>query len=70
MDKLGIEPCIVESLSITSTAYVPVLGNLDPHNWSSQDCFAPVLSALETRLLISIAVQKKRIPKTGDFVPD
>jgi hypothetical protein len=47
---------------------IVVLGNLDPTNWSSADCFAPVLSALENRLLTVIATQFKVIPKTGDFV--
>ena len=46
---------------------IVVLGNLDPNNWSKQDCFAPVLSQLELRLLISIAVKKKCIPKSGDI---
>ena len=35
------------------------LGNMDPHPWSKQDCFAPVLSQMELRLLISIAVKLK-----------
>ena len=45
---------------------IVVLGNLDPHDWSNNDCFAPVLSARELRLLIAIATQMKVIPKTGD----
>ena len=57
---------------------IVVLGNLDPHNWSNSDCFAPVLSPLELRLLVAIATQMKRIPKSGDvsqafvqsFLPD
>ena len=43
-----------------------VLGNLDPHNWEKSDCFAPVLSAVELRFLINLAVKHKCIPKTGD----
>ena len=35
-----------------------VIGNLDPTNWSRNEVFAPVLSKLELRLLITIAVQK------------
>ena len=45
---------------------IVALGNLDSHPWSKQDCFAPVLSQMELRLLISIAVRLKIIPKTGD----
>ena len=57
---------------------IVVLGNLDPHNWSNSDCFAPVISPLELRLLVAIATQMKVVPKTGDvsqafvqsFLPD
>ena len=45
---------------------IVVLGNLDPYNWSNNDCFTPVLSARELRLLIAIATQMKVIPKSGD----
>ena len=43
-----------------------VLGNLDPNNLSKSDCFAPVLSQLELRLLLTIAVSKNCTPKTAD----
>jgi hypothetical protein len=42
------------------------LGNLDPHSWNNNDCYAPVLSALEVRLLTSLAVYHKRTLKNGD----
>ena len=45
---------------------IVVLGNLDPHHWTNSDCFAPVLSALELRLLVALAVQLKLVPKSGD----
>jgi deoxyuridine 5'-triphosphate nucleotidohydrolase len=45
---------------------IVALGNLDPHNWTKNDCFAPVLSHFELRFLTALAAQKKRIPKTGD----
>ena len=45
---------------------IVALGNLDPNTWSKNDCFAPVLSQFELRLLVAIATQKKCIPKTGD----
>ena len=43
------------------------LGNLDPHNWSKADYFAPVLSQLELRFLVSLAVHLNVFPKTGDI---
>ena len=33
------------------------LGNLDPHDWNKQDCFAPVMSLMELRLMTAIAVK-------------
>ena len=45
---------------------IVALGNLDPHNWSKQDCFAPVLSQMEHRTLIALATRLKCTPKTGD----
>ena len=43
------------------------LGNLDPHNWSKQDCFDPVLSQLEHHTLLLLAVHNCCIPKTGNI---
>lgn len=45
---------------------IVVLGNLNPNDWSNKDCFAPVLSPLELRLLVAIATQHRIVPKTGD----
>ncbi len=45
---------------------IVALGNLDPHNWSKPDCFAPVLSQMELRFLTALAVRNRCIPKTGD----
>ena len=42
------------------------LGNLEKHNWDKSDVFAPVLSLMELRLLIAIAVKYNRISKNGD----
>ena len=47
-------------------------------NWSNSNCFAPVISPLELKLLVAIATQMKVVPKTGDvsqafvqsFLPD
>jgi hypothetical protein len=75
MGKGGIMPTMAISTIKTNGQGEPVrakyrivaLGNLDPTKWSSEDCFAPVLSQLELRFLISLAVQNKCIPKTGDI---
>jgi hypothetical protein len=45
---------------------IVALGNLDPHEWSKQDCFAPVLSQQELRLILALSARNKCIPKTGD----
>ena len=37
---------------------IVALGNLDPHNWTKNDCFAPVLSQFELRFLAAFAAQK------------
>ena len=36
---------------------IVALGNLNTHNWSKQDCFAPVLSQLEHRTLLALATR-------------
>ncbi len=47
---------------------IVALGNLDPNSWEKSDCFAPVLSQPELRLLTTaLAAKKKRIPKQGDI---
>ena len=35
---------------------IVALGNMDPINWSKSECYAPVLSLAELRLLTSLAV--------------
>ena len=45
---------------------IVALGNLDPHNWDKSECFAPVLSQPELRLLTAIATQAKRKLKSAD----
>ena len=45
---------------------IVVLGNMDPHGWDKQDCFAPVLAQHEMRLLINTAVEYGCIPRQGD----
>jgi len=43
-----------------------VLGNHDPHTWSRDEIAAPVMSQLELRLLISLAIYHKRVLKNCD----
>ena len=45
---------------------IVALGNLDPYQWSKSDCYAPVLSLTEMRLLLAISVKDNVIPKQGD----
>ena len=45
---------------------VALVGNLDPHQWSKNEYFAPVLSQLELCLLTALAVRFKRVLKSGD----
>ena len=45
---------------------IVALGNLDPFSWEKHDCFAPVLSQHDLRLLINHAVHLQCIPKSGD----
>eukprot|EP00957_Ditylum_brightwellii_P173438 13205201-Ditylum_brightwellii.AAC.1 len=45
---------------------IVALGNLDTNPWSKANCFTPVLSQMELRLLLSIAVKNKVIPQIGD----
>lgn len=46
---------------------IVALGNLDPHLWSKNDCFAPVMSNLELRILVAISTQLQLHLKSGDF---
>ena len=45
---------------------IVALGNLDTNPWTKQDCFAPVLSQLELRFIIALAVKQGCIPRTAD----
>eukprot|EP00957_Ditylum_brightwellii_P173278 13192220-Ditylum_brightwellii.AAC.1 len=45
---------------------IAALGNLDPHEWSSKEVFAPVMTMLEIRILVSLAIYHKRPLKSGD----
>jgi Reverse transcriptase (RNA-dependent DNA polymerase). len=60
--------CNAQGNPVCAKYCIVVLGNLDPHHWSKSDCFAPVLSALELRLLLSITTQFRVVPKQCDAV--
>ena len=46
---------------------IVVLGHLDQNKWAKQDTYAPVMSLIELRLFIAMAIYFKRILKSGDF---
>ena len=46
---------------------IVALGNLDSHSWTKDECYAPVLSQMELRLLTSLAVRSKTFLKSGDI---
>ena len=45
---------------------IVALGNLDPHSWTTSDCFATVISQMELRFLITLAIHHTRILRSGD----
>ena len=47
---------------------IVALGNMDRTVWSKSECYAPVISLPEMRLLISLAIRTEVIPKSGDVV--
>ena len=46
---------------------IVALGNLDPHAWTTNDCFAPVMSMVELRFLVSLAIHHRRPLRSGDI---
>ena len=45
---------------------IVVLGTLDPNKWNKKDTYAPVLSLVELRIFLTLAIHYKRILKSGD----
>eukprot|EP00957_Ditylum_brightwellii_P179060 13640110-Ditylum_brightwellii.AAC.1 len=45
---------------------IVALGALDPYAWSKSDCFAPVMTQLKLRLLVSQVVDNECILKNLD----
>ena len=39
---------------------------MDPHEWSTSDCFAPVISMVKMRFMVSLVVQHKCALCSGD----
>ena len=56
----------VDNIPVRAKYRIVALGNLDPINWSKSECFAPVMSMMEIRLLTSLAIRSKRHLKSGD----
>ena len=46
---------------------IVALGNLDSHEWTKDECFAPVLSQLKLRILVSLAIHNRRRLKNCDI---
>ena len=47
---------------------IVILGNLDMHEWSKGNWFAPVIFQMEIRLPLVVSVQPRCLPELGDFV--
>ena len=45
---------------------IVALGNLESHKWTKDECYAPVMSLLELRLMVAMAIKHKSILKSGD----
>eukprot|EP00957_Ditylum_brightwellii_P188703 14364646-Ditylum_brightwellii.AAC.1 len=45
---------------------IVALGNLDPHIWSLEEVFAPMMTMLELRVLVSLDIHCKQPLKSGD----
>ena len=45
---------------------IVALGNLESYKWSKGECYAPVLSLMEVRLLAALAVKNKCVLKNAD----
>ena len=44
---------------------IVALGNLDTHEWTETETYAPVMSLVEVRLMAAMAVRHKRVLKYG-----
>ena len=51
---------------VRAKSRIVVLGNLEEREWTRPECYAPVLRQDSLRLLVSLAVQKRRVLKQGD----
>ena len=45
---------------------IVVLGNLDNNEWDKCNTYTPIVNQIETCILTALAVQLKRILKSGD----
>ena len=46
---------------------IVALGNYEKDRWSTSDCYAPVMSLLELRFLVALAVKNNRVLKNADI---
>ena len=46
---------------------IVALGNFEKDRWSKSDCYAPVMSLLELRLLVALAVKNNRVLQNADI---
>ena len=53
-------------LPVRAKSRIVVLGNHEDRDWSKSDRFAPVLRSDSLRLLVSLAVEQRRVLKQGD----
>ena len=56
-----------DGLPVRAKYCIVALGKLDPHLWTKQDCFVPVLSQPKLHLLLALAVRNKRFLQSGDI---
>ena len=45
---------------------IVALGNLESHKWTKNECYAPVMSLMELRLMVAMAIKHRRYLKCGD----
>ena len=54
--------------AVRSKYRIVVLGNLNTHFWSKSNCFTPVMSQLDFKLMLDISCHLQIPPKQRDFV--
>jgi hypothetical protein len=52
--------------SVRAKSRIMVLGNKDPHQWTKNDCLAPIAPHSSVRLLFSLAIENNKFALQGD----